>query len=228
MNLVIGPLPPHFMATLLAGISVNFAIAGMALTFGLGLGSLLALARVQSPLGRGAAATLIGLMRAAPTFVVMFFLLNALPRGTLSGVMVVAISLVPYAAAYVADSAVDAIRQYRAGSTLACFLILPNIARAFFVLVMSSSAGAAVGVTEGIAVILRQAEKLPTLGGKFVLFAIGIACFGIPLQAGFALIRLIQRRLGRLAARNRHTASGGEAGPVDGVVPPLSGAANRG
>jgi len=62
----------------------------------------------------------------------MFFLLNALPRGArLAGVMIVAISLVPYAAAYVADSGVDALRQLRTGSPLACFLILPNIARAF-------------------------------------------------------------------------------------------------
>ena len=96
--------------------------------------------------------------------------------------MIVATSLVPYAAAYIADSGVDALRQLRTGSPLACFLILPNIARAFFVLVMSSSAGAAIGVPEGVAVILRQAEKLPAFGDMLVLFAIGVACFGIPLQ----------------------------------------------
>ena len=99
--------------------------------------------------------------------------------------------------------------QFRAGSSL-CFLFLPNIARAFFVLVMSSSAGAAVGVTEGIAVILRQAEKLPTIGDKLLLFAIGIACFGIPLQAGFAAVRLIQGRLGRIALRSRGEIQTGE------------------
>ena len=54
---------------------------------------------------------------------------------------------------------------------------------------------------EGIAVILRQAEKLPSLGDMLVLFAIGVACFGIPLQAGFAVIRLIQRHLAQLALR---------------------------
>ena len=64
---------------------------------------------------------------------------------------------------------------------------------------MSSSAGAAIGVTEGISVILRQAELLPALGDKLVLFAIGIVLFGIPLQAGFALMRWLQRRLGRAA-----------------------------
>src|ERR1700739_3759073 len=136
----------------------------------------------------------------------MFFLLNALPRDAgLSGVMIVAMSLVPYAAACVADSGVDALRQLRPGSPLACFLILPNIARAFFVLVMSSSAGAAIGVPEGIAVILRQAERLPSLADKLALFAVGVACFGVPLQAGFAVIRLVQRHLGRVNLRTRPT-----------------------
>ena len=67
---------------------------------------------------------------------------------------------------------------------------------------MSSSAGAAIGVTEGIAVILREAVLLPTLGDKLVLFAIGILFFGVTLQAGFALMRLLQRYLGRRTVRD--------------------------
>ena len=201
----------NFLPAFLAGMSVNFEIAGIALVLGLVLGLLLALARLQGGVAGMAAGSLVWVMRAAPTFVVMFFLLNALPPGAgLSGVMIVAVSLVPYAAAYVADSGVDALRQFRAGSHLAGFLILPNIARAFFVMVMSSSAGAAIGVPEGIAVLLRQAEKMPSLGSMILLFAIGVACFGIPLQAGFAIIRLIQRHLGRLALRHRENLVTGE------------------
>ena len=48
-----------------------------------------------------------------------------------------------------------------------------------------------------------EAELMPTLGDKMVLFAIGILCFGVTLQAGFALMRLLQRHLGRLALRAR-------------------------
>jgi hypothetical protein len=113
--------------------------------------------------------------------------------------MIVALSLVPYSASYVSDAGRDAIRHLRGGSTQGALLFLPNVTRAFFVLVMSSSAGAAIGVTEGITVILRQAEQLPTLGDRLVLFAIGIVMFGIPLQLAFALIGFIQRRLGRAA-----------------------------
>jgi hypothetical protein len=206
MNLLIDRLPSNFLPSFLAGMAVNFEIAAIALALGLGLGILLAFARLHGSVAGMAANAVSGLMRAAPTFVVMFFLLNALPPAArLSGVMIVAMSLVPYAAAYVADSGVDALRQLRTGSPLACFLILPNIARAFFVLVMSSSAGAAIGVPEGIAVILRQAEQLPSLGDKLALFAVGVACFGVPLQAGFAVIRLVQRHLGRVNLRTRPT-----------------------
>jgi hypothetical protein len=206
MSLLIDRLSSNFLPSFLAGVAVNFEIAAIALAVGLGLGVLLAFGLLHGSAAGMAASAVTGLMRAAPTFVVMFFLLNALSRDArLSGIMIVAMSLVPYAAAYVADSGVDALRQLRTGSPLACFLILPNIARAFFVLVMSSSAGAAIGVPEGIAVILRQAEQLPSLGDKLTLFAVGVACFGVPLQAGFAVIRLVQHHLSRVNLRTRPT-----------------------
>lgn len=202
-------IPADFLPQLLTGMIVNFQIAAIALLIGLALGGLLGLARLGGGVMGGVAMSLIGLMRAAPTFVVMFFLLNIIPSdATLfgvnvapSGIMTVALSLVPYSASYVADNGLEALKQLRAGSPLGALLFLPNITRAFFVLVMSSSAGAAIGVTEGIAVILREAEQMPSLGDKLVLFAVGILFFGIALQAGFALVRLLQRRLGRIATR---------------------------
>ena len=202
-------IPADFFPDLLAGMAVNFEIAAIALLIGLVLGGLLALGRLSGGATGAVATTLIGLMRAAPTFVVMFFLLNIIPRDatlfglgvTPSPLMIVALSLVPSSASYVADNGAEALKQLRAGSPLGALQFLPNVTRAFFVLVMSSSAGAAIGVTEGIAVILREAVLLPALGDKLVLFAIGIVFFGVTLQAGFALMRLVQRRLGRLATR---------------------------
>lgn len=203
-------LSSDFLPLFLGGMAVNFEIAVIAIAVGLAFGLLLAVGRLGGGMAGGAAASIISVMRAAPTFVVMFFLLNAVPRdatvfGTpvaLSGVMTVALSLVPYSAAYIADAGVDALRQLRGGSTLGALLFLPNVTRAFFVLVMSSSAGAAIGVTEGITVILRQAEQLPTLDDRLALFAIGIVLFGIPLQVGFAIMSFVQRRLGRMVARS--------------------------
>jgi His/Glu/Gln/Arg/opine family amino acid ABC transporter permease subunit len=198
-----------FLPLFLRGMAVNFEIAAIALVVGLALGLLFAFARLARGLLGALSATVTGLMRAAPTFVVMFFLLNALPRNAslfgipidLSGVMAVAISLVPYSAAYVADNAVQALAQLRQGSALAALLFLPNLTRAFFVL--ASGAGAAIGVNEGIAVILHQAEQLPDIEDKLALFAVGIALFGVPLQAAFYLIRVLQARLSRVMIR-RH------------------------
>jgi hypothetical protein len=42
---------------------------------------------------------------------------------------------------------------------------------------------------------------------KFLLFAVGIACFGVTLQAGFAMINLLKHRLGTLLARKDTEAS---------------------
>jgi ABC-type arginine transport system permease subunit len=206
MSGLLQQLSTDFLPRFLAGMALNFEIAVIALAIGLALGLLLALGRRRGGWAGGVAASAIALMRAAPTFVVMFFLLNAIPRDAtlfgaplvLSGVMTVALSLVPYSAAYIADAGVDALRQLKAGSTVGALLFLPNVTRAFFVLVMSSSAGAAIGVSEGITVILRQADQLPSLDDRLALFALGIVLFGIPLQLGFALISFIQRRLSHI------------------------------
>jgi hypothetical protein len=215
MNPLFERLSSDFLPRFLSGVVVNFEIAGIAITLGLAGGLLLAVARLYGGALGAVAASIIALMRAASTFVVMFFLLNAIPRNAIlfgvplapSGVMAVALSLLPYAAAYIADAGVEALQQLRRGSPLGSLLFLPNVTRAFFVLVMSSSAGAAIGVPEGIAVILRQADQLPSLGDKLALFAVGIVFFGIPLQAGFAVMSLFQRRLSRAVMRNREAAS---------------------
>jgi ABC-type arginine transport system permease subunit len=205
MNALLRDLWTDFVPTLLSAMVTNFEISFIALALGLLLGLPLALLRDRGgAVGVGVSATIISLMRAAPTFVVMFFLLNVLRDVSLfgvklamSGVMTVAVSLVPYSAAYAADAGVEALRQFRRGSPLGALLFLPNITRAFFVIVMSSGAAAAIGVPEGISVILGEAAVLPTLGDRLIVFAIGIVLFGVPLQLGLAFMRWLQRELGR-------------------------------
>jgi ABC-type arginine transport system permease subunit len=205
MTVLVALIDSGYLADLLAGMAVNLQIAVMALGLGLALGLPLGVMQLGGPLQRRLVAPLIGLMRVAPTFVVMFFLLNVIPRDAslfginleLAGPVIVALSLVPYAAAYAADNGREAFRQLRGGSTDSALLFLPNIARAFFVLVMSSSAGAAIGVSEGVAVVLREAERWSSLGEKLVVFGVGVLAFGIVFQIGFALMRLLGRRLAR-------------------------------
>lgn len=205
MNTLLRDLWTDFVPTLLSAMVTNFEISFIALALGLLLGLPLALLRDRGgAVGVGVSATIISLMRAAPTFVVMFFLLNVVRdislfgvELALSGIMTVAVSLVPYSAAYAADAGVEALRQLRRGSPLGALLFLPNITRAFFVIVMSSGAAAAIGVPEGISVILREAAVLPALGDRLIVFATGIVLFGVPLQLGLAFMRWLQRELGR-------------------------------
>ena len=188
---------------------VNFRIAGLSLLFGLLLGLPLAVALAGGRGWRRMVAPLMGLMRAAPTFVVMFFLLNIIPYEFLfagrvvtpSAATIVALSLVPYAAAYVADNGAEALTSLRRGSSEAALLFGPNLLRAFFVLVMSSSTGAAIGVNEGVAVVLREAGRWEALSDKLVVFGIGVLAFGIVFQAGFALMRAAVRLVTRRRAR---------------------------
>lgn len=205
----LGEIWQDYIPSLLAAMVTNFEISILALLFGLVVGLPLVLLRLQGGrAGAGFAATVIALMRAAPTFVVMFFLLNVLRDVSLfgvklamSGVMTVAVSLVPYSAAYAADAGLEALRQWQRGSPLGALLFLPNITRAFFVIVMSSGAAAAIGVPEGISVILRESALLPPLADRLLVFAIGIVLFGVPLQLGLAFMRWLQRELGRRVVR---------------------------
>jgi ABC-type arginine transport system permease subunit len=200
-----------FLPDFLAGMAVNYEIGGIALVMGLLIGLPLAQASLAGGSAKLLSGSLVSLMRAAPTFVVMFVLMNAIPRHANllgipvapSGFLAVAISLAPYAASYVFDNGVEALKHLRRGAPVSALLFLPNMMRAFFVLVMSSSAGAAIGVTEGVAVILRQTQQLPALHDKLLLFGIGVVCFGVPLQAGFALVRILHRRLGQIALRHQ-------------------------
>ena len=198
-----------FFPELLAAMAINLWIATVALALGLTVGLPLVLLQLGGRVQQALAGALVGPMRAAPTFVVMFFLLNLIPPDfslfgqplALSPRAIVALSLLPYAAAYVADNGREAVLQLRRGATDSALLFLPNLMRAFFVLVMSSGAAAAIGVGEGVAVVLREAERWPTLAEKFVVFGSGVACFGLVFQTGFALVRLVRGWLGPRARR---------------------------
>ena len=210
MNQLTELLSSDYPRDLAIGMVVNFEIAAIALGMGLALGIPFVLLQLGGKAGRRIVAPLIGLMRAAPTFVVMFFLLNILPTPTrifglelfLSPSLIVALSLVPYAAAYIADNGRAAVLGLQAGSQAEALLFLPNLIRAYVVLVMSSSAGVAIGVYEGVAVVLHEAEMQETLGEQMVVFAVGVFAFGAVFQVGFAIVRALMRLLSRRGGAN--------------------------
>src|SRR5260370_27017220 len=79
MRPLIDRLSSDFLPLFLGGMAVNFEIATIAIAVGLALRLLLALARLAGGIIARAAAAGIRLMPAAPTFVGLFFLLDALP-----------------------------------------------------------------------------------------------------------------------------------------------------
>lgn len=224
-------LADGFILRLLSGVAVDLKIAIAALSIGLLVGGPLAFAPLAGRPLRLTAGTIVQLLRAAPTFVVMFFLYNILPRNAhfldiqirFSPELIVALSLSAYSVSYVADSGADALAQWRSGSPLGALLFLPNVARAFLVLVMAAGAGVAIGVPEGIAVILQTADVLPSLADRLWLFAIGVLVFGTILQSGFLVVLLARGYLTRMLQRHADTSIPTEKGErqcrVDGQQP---------
>ena len=79
MTTLVEVLRSGFLPELLAGMVVNLEIAAISLVLGVLLGVPLGLVQAGRGLGGRLASFVLGLMRAAPTFVVMFFLLNIIP-----------------------------------------------------------------------------------------------------------------------------------------------------
>jgi His/Glu/Gln/Arg/opine family amino acid ABC transporter permease subunit len=187
---------PRFLPEFLSGLVVNFELATCALLGGLLLGLPLAVARFRNGLASTPAGWLVALLRTVPTFVVMFFLVNVVPATVSIGSwqfgmtpwLAVVLSLTLYAAAYVSDHAVEAMRQLRSGSPVAAMLFVMGLVRAFFVMVLSSGFGAAVGVVEATTITLRAIETLPKVSDRLLLIGLVILIFTVCFQLIYHVI----------------------------------------
>lgn len=203
---------PVFVPAFVRGLGTNLSLAANALAMGLPAGLLLAALRLPAAaqhiappwrrLAAGSAGVLVALLRAAPVFVVMHVLLDALPgRWAMSAQGAVALALAAYATAYVADNALAAICDWRAGAggNALLLLFLMGLARVFFVMVLSSGFGAAIGVTEATAATLRTLEQLPAVSDRLWLIG-GVVLVFIALRQGvhatiFGVHRCLQKHL---------------------------------
>lgn len=193
----------EFLPRFVAALGVNIGIAASALACGLLLGLPLAVGCLLPGLPGRATRLLLALLRAAPSFVLMFFLLNALPQGLQLGPwelamtpwLAVTLSLAVYASAYVCDNAVEALQQWREGSRLAAALLPMGLVRAFFVMVLSSGFGAAVGVVESTSVTLQQIEALDDPRQRLALMALVVGLYVLLFQAIYALTGRLRDRL---------------------------------
>ena len=186
---------PQFLPAFFRGLATNFGIAIWCVAGGLLLGLPLALARLAGGLMARAASALIAFFRAAPTFVVMFFLVNVVPSVT--PWLAVVLSLTVYGVAYVSDNAMEPIRQLRNGSPALALLFVMSVVRAFFVMVLASGFGAAVGVVEATTVTLRAIEAMPRIGDRLLLIGLVMLLFTVGFQAIYRCIDWGRQRLQR-------------------------------
>ena len=195
----------RFFPAFLSGLAVNFEIATCALIGGVLLGAPLAVARFRRKLAATPAAWLVALLRTVPTFVIMFFLVNVVPASFSVGGMqffmtpwvAVVGSLTLYATAYVSDNAVEAMRQLKSGSPVAAALFLMGLVRAFFVMVLSSGFGAAVGVVEATTITLRTIESLPKVSDRLLLIALVMLMFTLCFQVIYQGINHLRGKFNR-------------------------------
>lgn len=205
---------PDFAPHFLQALGVNLTVAAHAMSVGFPVGVALGVAQLpmQTSMGTalddrkgGAAAAALlrvgaslasvvtALLRAAPAFVVMYVLLHAMPsHWGIGPEAAVALALAFYAAAYVADTLQPAVQDWRIGGTAGAQLFITGLVRCFFVMVLSSGFGAAVGVVEATAVTLRALEQLPTTADRLGLMACVVLVFIAlrqAVQAGMAALR---------------------------------------
>ncbi len=207
-------LLPGFVPAFAAALLTNLEVAALAMGLSLLTGLPLAWLRSPAATGGGAvarwrrapallAAGLTALLRASPTFVVMFFMLYALPpRLALGGsslamtpALAVALALTAYGAAYVADNGVDALEHWRAGRQDAALLLPMALLRGYFVMVLSSGFGSAVGLVEATAVTMRTIETLPNLADRLALAGLAVLAFVLIFQSLYALTNAMRRRV---------------------------------
>ncbi len=196
----------RFIPELLAGFLVNIEIAAGAMVIGLAVGVPLAVLRQKLPRSRKMVWPCVRLMQAAPTYVIMYFVLSVLPRDLWTlGLPATRLSAVilaqsAYMAPYVADNFYRALEHLERGERELALLFLPNLLRGFVIVVMSSGFAAAIGVSEAVGVTVRYAERLHALADRVTLFLVAIALFLAVFGVVNALIRFLMRRLSQSVA----------------------------
>jgi His/Glu/Gln/Arg/opine family amino acid ABC transporter permease subunit len=192
-----------FLPAFFKGLAVNFQLAFWALLGGLPIGAVLAYLRLGTGWAARVTGWLVAVLRAVPTFVVMFFLVNVLPGEfsmvgmsiTMAPKVAIVLAQIIYMTAYVSDNALNALRQLRTGSAVAALLFLMNLVRAFFVTVLSSSYGAALGVVEAVSVTLRAIEAMPMVSDRLLLIGVVMLILTVCFQSIYQLINLMRSRL---------------------------------
>jgi His/Glu/Gln/Arg/opine family amino acid ABC transporter permease subunit len=192
-----------FLPRFISGLMVNFQMAMWSIAGGLLLALPLAYIRVAGGIAGRLGDGLVAVFRSAPTFVLVFFLVNVVPpQFSIADISIkmtpwlaVVLALIVYGAAYLSDTGIEPLRQLKQGSLVAPLLYLMTAVRAFFMMVLSSCFGAAVGVVESVTVTLRAIENLPSIRDRLLLIALVIAIFTACFQFIYWGIHCLREKL---------------------------------
>ena len=198
---------------LAAGFGWNMAVSLTAMAIGTPVGILLALLRERSGWGlRQSGGVVTMFARAAPTFVMLFYLAYAVPGSfELLGVVVTvpawfkaSLALGIAVAGYVSDTALAALRHLRRGETAEALLFLPSWTSYFLIIVMASATASVIGVPE----LVHRAETV--IGAiRMAGFAFWVYLYAMVWFLAFSgVVALVMKVLrSRLSGREQGPAS---------------------
>lgn len=145
--------------------------------------------------------------RGFPVYILMFALLNSLSADSffkafpdeIVRMIAIVLALTAYALAAICDLTRVMLTQLAKGQTAEAFLIVPNIFRVFTTVLISSSVGAAIGVSEAVSYTIRVYERFPDRLDRFLL-VLGVTIFFALFQTACKKLVLVlsdamQRRL---------------------------------
>jgi len=185
-----------FVSNFLTYFLTNIKIGVLSLAGGLVLGVPLALLlNRQNKWLTAAISVVLFFCRGFPVYILMFALLNGLSIDVIlkefsdetvrKGAIVLA--LAAYALAAICDLTLVMLTQLKKGQMAEAFLIVPNIFRVFTTVLISSSVGAAIGVSEAVSYTIRVYERFPDRVDRFLL-VLGVTIF-------FAIFQTVCKRL---------------------------------
>ena len=188
-----------FVLNFLTYFLTNIKIGLISLLLGLLLGMPLALVldkknKWLTPL----VTVLLFFCRGFPVYILMFALLNSLSADgffkafsdeTIRMIAII-LALTAYALAAICDLTLVMLTQLAKGQMAEAFLIVPNIFRVFTTVLISSSVGAAIGVSEAVSYTIRVYERFPDRLDRFLL-VLGVTIFFALFQTACKKLVLI-------------------------------------
>ncbi len=190
--------------TIIIASYLNWYMAVQVIVIGYILGAMLAIIRYNSKFASVLLTPIFSILRYAPSFVVMFFLLalGDVESGLfntgfrINGILAVVVSLSVYSTIFISDLAVANFHKRNSANLIRQFSeTFPGVLRCFFICFLSTAAGAAVGVPEALGTALRIVNSMTATGDRVLVLGFVAVFFAASMQVCIWFISIIERRL---------------------------------